>query len=328
MARISQIKSLFVAALLLCSTSSYAGNAGVASGEASEDMLDAVVHLASASGNLSSAGVQLSGDVAITIGESVADVILNAAEVSGDAVVFSSAVLADGLMTTAQLSSELTLAGVSFSADTAVFVANAGHAGIHISADTAGIFLTQAVNITAASGRLSGEAAELAVALAAAGVEFSADSTILIANAGVAGIHISEEAAERFIAASLDIASECIDSAIITERYLIMTLEEANNMVREASVATVRKSLEIGNTAYTFTAETAGHLRSLGIDAVKYAGELTDRAANAAVTTVVHSVKGTNDAIVVVINTGSGLIVASLDSITAAVEATTNTINN
>ncbi len=97
-------------------------------------------------------------------GKPIATTILDAAEVSGDAMVFSADVLSEGIISTGQLSSDLTRAGVDFSADSATFVANAALAGIYISTDTAEFFLSQAVNIAAASGRLSGETAELAIA--------------------------------------------------------------------------------------------------------------------------------------------------------------------
>ncbi len=52
------------------------------------------------------------------------------------------------------------------------------------------------------------------------------------------------------------------------------------------------------------------------------------QAAQATANTVVHTVKGANDAIVVVINTGSGLIVASLDGLATAAEETTQKIKS
>ena len=125
-----------------------------------------------------------------------------------------------------------------------------------------------------------------------------------------------------FIAASLEIADECIQATAIAERYVVMTLAEANELLKEASVATVRATIEGGKKSYEFTLNTAGHLRNLGIDSAKYAKELTIRAAEQTSEVVVHSVKGANDAVVVVINTGSGLVVASLDSLTDSVEKT------
>jgi len=252
--------------------------------------------------------------------------VLETVRISGASLAFSADVLADGLKTTAEMSAELTLAGVEFSADTTVFIARAASAGIHLSADTAEIFLTQAVNIAAASGRLSGESAKLAAAMAKAGVELSADAAILVANAGRAGIHISEETARRFIAASLDIADECIQSTVIAERYVVMTLAEANALLKEASLATVRAGIRGGRQVYTFTARTAGYLNDLGIDSAKYAKELTVQAFDATTDAVIHSVRGANDAVVVVINTGSGLVVATMDSLTASIEDTTNKI--
>jgi hypothetical protein len=318
---------LLLSAIVLFSTSpTYAGNAVIASGEASEDMFDATFNLASASGNLSAASLHLSGDVAITMGKPIANIIINSAEISGDMVVFSAVVMVDGLVTTGKLSADLSRAGIQFSADSAALVAHAGMAGINISTDTAGIFLTQAVNIAAASGRLSGEVGELAIVLAAAGVDLSADSAVMVANAGKGGIQLSEDAAERLIAASLAIAAEAIEDAKITERYVLMTLEEANRLLQETSVATVKAGFEAGKQTYEFTTVTATHLYGLGIDSIKYAGELTGRAAQQTSTTVIHTVKGANDSIVVVINTGSGLIVASLDSLTASIDQTTKII--
>lgn len=318
--------SLMAAAVLFCTTSAYAGNTVIASGEASEDMAEAVLHLASASGNLSVASLNLSGDVAVTLGKPVANIILHSAEISGDVVAFSAAVLVDGLVTTGQLSADLSRAGIQFSADSATLAADAGRAGISISIHTAEVFLTQAVNIAVASGRLSGEIGELATVLSAAGIDLSADSAKIVADAGKNGIQLSEDAAEKLVAASLEIAAECIENAKITERYALMTLEEANKMLREASITTVKASLEAGRQTYEFTKETAGHLHSLGIDSIKYAGELTNRAARQTSTLIVHTVKGTNDSIVVVINTGSGLIVASLDTLTAAIDETAKSI--
>ncbi len=322
-----KIKLLIITLLLFCTTSSHAGNSFIASGEASEGMSEAALHLASASATLSGASLHLSGEVAIALGKPVAETILQAAAISGDAVIFSSSVLAQGLVTTAQLSSDLTHAGIEFSTDAALLVASAAHAGIHISIDTAELFLSQAVNIAAASGRLSGEAAELALALGAAGVELSADSVKIVAAAGKAGLAISTEAAEQLISASLVIAAGCIERAVIAEHYVLMTLEEANSILHEASIATVKAGLAAGRTTYAFTAATAGHLHSLGIDSAKFAKELTIKAAQTTSEAVVHSVHGANDAIVVVINSGSGLIVATLDELTAAVENTTHRIN-
>lgn len=320
------IRLLVVAAVLFYTTSVNAGNAVVASGEASEDMAEAVLHLASASGNLSAASLYLSGDVAITLGKPVAGIILRTAEISGETIVFSGSVLVAGLVTTGQLSADLTQAGIEFSADSATLAADAARAGINISSDTAELFLSQAVNIAAASGRLSGEVGELAVVLVAAGVDLSADSAKIVADAAKAGIQVSEDSANKLVAASLAIAAECIENTKITERYVVMTLEEANKLLREASVATVKTGLEAGRKSYAFTRETAVHLHDLGIDSIIYAKELTNQAAHHASTTIIHTVKGANDSIVVVINTGSGLIVASLDSLTAAVDNTAQRI--
>ena len=320
---LNTFRAAVAATLLLCTTPCFAGNFGGASEDASSDISGSALMLTSAAACLSGASVYLSADAVITLGTPIADTIIDAAEVSGDAVVFSSDVLTEGLVTTGQLSADLTRAGVDFSADSAAFVATAALSGIYISTDTAELFLSQAVNIAAASGRLSGDAAELAVTLAAAGVEISADSTVLIANAGKAGIYLSEDAAQSFIDHSLAIAAECIESAKITERYVLMTMAEANQILKEASINTVQSSIKGGIKTYTFTVETASHLQSLGIDSVKYAKDLSKRAAGATVKTISTSVHGANDAIVVVINTGSGLVVASLDSLTDAVNNTT-----
>lgn len=221
-------KMTLLALIVLFCGNAYGGNAVVASGEASEEMLDAGLNLASASANLSSASLYLGGTVAITLGKPVAELILNSAEVSMDSVSFSAEVLADGLVTTAQLSKKLASAGVELSADAAMVAAHATQAGVAISAETAAIFLNQAVNIAAASGRLSGEVAEFTDALASAGVELSADSAQLVANAAKAGIELSEDTARNIVAACLEISNECINAAVVTERYLLMTLEEAN----------------------------------------------------------------------------------------------------
>lgn len=321
-----QLQAIVAAAMIFCASASFAGNAVIASGDASEDLAEAAVHLVSASGRLSAASLYLSGDVSIGLGRALGETVLSAAEISGEAVVFSAEVLAEGLITTAHLSSQLVQAGVHLSVDSALLVSRAAAAGIHISVDTAELFLDQAVTIAVASGRLSGEAADLALSLAAAGVEVSADTAVLIANAGKAGIELSEEAATGFITASLDIAAECIATAVITERYLVMTLEEANRILQQASIATVQKSIAAGRHTYSFSRDTAVHLHGLGIDAAKYAKELTKRAVQTTAATIVHTVKGTDDAVVVVINTGSGLIVATLDSLTAAVDNTANTL--
>lgn len=320
---INTLHSAIVAALLLCTPPCFAGNFAGASEDASADMSGSSLMLSSAAVYLSGASIYLSADAVITLGKPVATTILDAAEVSGDAVSFSADVLTEGLVSTGKLSSDLTLAGVELSADSAAFVASAALAGIYISTDTAEVFLSQAVNIAAASGRLSGEAAELAVTLGAAGVEISADSAVLVKNAGKAGIHISEGAAQAFIDNSLNIAAECIESAKVTERYVLMTVSEANKILQEASLTAVKSTIEGGKKSYTFTLETAAHLHSLGIDSVKYAKDLSTRAANTTVTAVTHSIQGANDAIVVVINTGSGLIVTSLDSLTETVKQTT-----
>ncbi len=318
----------FIAAscVLLSTLPAFAGNSAVASGEASEEMVEAVIHLASATANLSAASMQLSADTVITLGQPVATAILRGAEISGDTIVLTGNILKEGLISTAQLSADLTTAGIEFSADTAALVAGASLAGIYLSTETAVYFLDQAVNIAAASGRLSGEAAELALELTAAGVEISADSAILVANAGKKGIEISEEAATNFIDQSLAIAAECIEAAQITERYVIMTAAEANRLLKEASLQTVQSAIEGGKQVYTFTTETAKHLHSLGIDSVKLAKELSEKAATATVTAVNHSIQSADDAIVVVINTGSGLIVTAIDTLTQQVEKTTDAI--
>ena len=323
---LNTLRAIIVASLLLCTPPCFAGNIGSASGDASADMSGSALMLSSAAACLSGASVYLSADAVITLGKPIATTILDAAEVSGDAMVFSADVLTEGIVSTGQLSSDLTRAGVDFSADSAVFVATAALAGIYISTDTAELFLSQAVNIAAASERLSGETAELAIAFGAAGVEMSADSAVLVKNAGKAGIQISEETAEAFINNSLKIAAECIESAQIAERYVLMTAAEANQILQEASLNAVKATIQGGKTTYTFTLETATHLKSLGIDSVKYAKDLSARAAHTTVTTVTHSIQGANDAIVVVINTGSGLVVTSLDSLTETVAKTTDKI--
>jgi len=320
---LNTFRSAVAATLLLCTTPCFAGSFVGASEDASADMAGSALMLTSAAACLSGASVYLSADAVITLGTPIASTIIDAAEISGDTVAFSADVLTEGLVTTGKLSSDLTRAGVNFSADSAAFVATAALSGVYISTDTAELFLTQAVNIAAASGRLSGEAAELAVTLAAAGVEISADSTVLITNAGKAGVHLSEEAAQAFIDSSLAIAAECIESAQITERYVLMTVAEANQILKEASVTAVKSSIAGGKRTYTFTVETASHLHSLGIDSVKYAKTLSKRAAQSTVKTIGTTVHGANDAIVVVINTGSGLVVASLDSLTDSVNNTT-----
>ncbi len=322
-----KIKNLLAAAVILCSGSAYAGNAVIASGEASEDMAESVIHLASASANLSGASLNLSGEVAIALGRPLADVVVRSAEISSDALIFSAASLSAGILTTAHLSSQLTSAGIQFSADSATLSADAAQAGIYLSVDTAEFFLDQAVSVAAASGRLSGEVAELTVALSAAGVELSADSVRLIANAGNAGIHLSGEMADAIISASLAVASECIEKAVFVERYVLMTLKDANRLVKEASIATVQMGLNGGKKSYQFTVETATHLHSLGLDATKFAKELSKRAMQRTTTGVTHIINGTNDTIVIVINTGSGLLVASLDTLTEAVEKSTSNLN-
>ncbi len=319
---IKKIKLLVLTLVLICTTNSYAGNTFIASGEASEEMSEAALQLASASTNLSGASIQLSGDVALTLGRPVAEAILHTAAFSGGAVMFSGSVLADGIVSTARFSSDLTQAGITLSSDAALLAASAAHAGMHISIDTAELFLSQAVNIAAASGRLSGEAAVLAVLLGAAGVELSADSASLVAAAGQAGMTVSQEAAEGLISASLAIAADCIENAVIAEKYILMTLEEANTLLHEASIATIKAGLAAGRNTYAFTAATAAHLHSLGIDSARFARELTSQAAQATSEALVNTVQGANDAIVVVINTGSGLIVASLDDLTETVQYT------
>ena len=102
------------------------------------------------------------------------------------------------------------------------------------------------------------------MALGAAGVEMSADSAVLVKNAGKAGIQMSEETAEAFINSSLKIAAECIESAQIVERYVLMTAAEANQMLQEASLDAVKATIQGGKKTYTFTVETATHLKSLG----------------------------------------------------------------
>ncbi len=96
----------------------------------------------------------------------------------------------------------------------------------------------------------------------------------------------------------------------------------------ETSIATVAKSNRAGKKTIEFTLETAGQLQALGIDSAKYAKELSIKAAHATVDTAVISINGANDAIVVVINTGSGMVVASLDKLTAAVEIAAKKIEN
>ncbi len=320
---LNTFRSAVAATLLLCTSPCFAGSFVGASEDASADIAGSALMLASASAYFSAASVYLSADAVITLGTPVAHAIIDAAEVSGDAVAFTTHVLTEGLITTGKLSADLSRAGVNFSADSVSFAATAALVGIYISTDTAELFLSQAVNIAAASGRLSGEAAELAVTLAAAGVEISADSTVLIANAGKAGIHLSEDAAQAFIDSSLAIAAECIESAQITERNVLMTVAEANQILKEASLNAVRSSIQGGKKTYAFTIETASHLQSLGIDSVKYAKDLSKRAAQSSVNSIGTTIHGANDAIVVVINTGSGLVVASLDSLTDAVNNTT-----
>lgn len=316
----------FVAAscVLLFSLPAFATNSAVASGEASEDMAEAAVHLASATANLSAATMQLGADTAISLGKPVAKTILRGAEISGDTILLTGNILKDGLISTAELSADLAAAGVELSSDTAAVVTGATLAGIYLSTETAARFLDQAIEITAASGRLSGEAAELALELTAAGVEMSADSAVLVANAGKKGIKLSEEAAQDFIDKSFAIAADCIEAAQITERYVIMTAAEANRLLKEASLQTVQSAIKGGQKAYNFTAETATHLHNLGIDSIKLSKELSKKAANATVTAVSHSIKSADDAVVIVINTGSGLIVTAIDSLTEKVEKTTD----
>ncbi len=316
------ILSIAAASMLFCGTPSYAGNAVVVSGEASEEMSEAAVQLVSASANLSGAGIALSGAAGISVGHALSETVLSAAEISGDTVAFSSAVLVAGMLTTAQLSRDLVSAGIIYSSSAALLAGNAVAVGIHMSVETAGLFLDQAVNIAAASGRLSGEVGELALVLAGNGVVISADSVILVANAVAKGVDVSQEQAERFIAKSLAIAAECIEAAVITERYLVMTLEEANTLLKEASLATVRTCIHAGQKTYHFSKETSVHLYGLGIDVSKLAMDLARQAARKTSVTIVETIQGANDATVVVINTGSGLIVAKLDTLTEAVEET------
>lgn len=317
--------TLFVLIVLFCSNA-YGNNAVTVSGDASQEVVGAAINLASASSHFSAASLYLGGSVVIAVGKPVAGVVLQSAEVSMDTVAFSAEVLTDGLITTVQLSKQLAGAGIELSADAALLAAQATLAGIDISTDTAALFLHQAVNIAAASGKLSGEVATLTGALAAAGVELSVDSAILVANAAKAGIEVSEESAKQLIAACLAISQECIDAAVITERYLVMTLEEANKLLYETSMATVAATKNAGAATYAFTMETAGLLKDLGIDSAKYAKELSVRSAKAGVKVATVTMTGANDVIVVVINTGSGLIVASLNTITASVQEATNKI--
>ncbi len=315
--------SLFAASIVLCSTSVHAGNAVVASGEASEEVFDASVQLVSAGGHLSGAGLNLSGAAGITVGHALSETALSAVSITGQTVAFSSGVLAAGLLTTAQLSSNLTQAGVLLSTDAVVLAACAAGAGINMSVETAQLFLDQAVNIAAASGRLSGEVGDLALLLTHKGVVLSADSAILIANAAAQGVEVSQEQARKIIAASLAIASDCIQKAVIAERYIVMTLEEANTLLREASVATIRAATKGGKTAYTFSKDVAIHLHGLGIDAAKLATELAEKAALATADATVKAIQGADDAIVVVINSGAGLVVVTLDALTESVEKAT-----
>jgi hypothetical protein len=325
---IQAIKIIIFSLIVLTHGSAHSRNAVVASGEASEEMVGAVLNLASASANLSAAGLYLGGSVAIAVGKPIAEVVLRGAEVSMDSVSFSADVLADGLITTAQLSRKLAGAGVELSADAVMLSAQATKAGIAISADTAALFLNQAVNIAAASGRLSGEVAGFTAALASAGVELSIDSAKLVANAAKSGIKLSEETAEKIIAACLKISNDCINTAVITERYLLMTLEEANRLLYETSIATIAASKQAGKLTYQFTTETAGKFKELGIDGAKYAKELSIRSAKAGAEATTSAIKGANDATVVVINTGSGLIIASLDTLTASVNEATKKVQN
>ncbi|MCI5161849.1 MAG: hypothetical protein D3917_07465 [Candidatus Electrothrix sp. AX5] len=317
---------ILIALIVSFSTVAHGKNAIVASGEASKASVEAAINILSASADLSAAGLELGGNIAIELGKPLANIVLTSAEVSMESVAFSTEVLADGFVTTAMLSNELAHAGIDLSVDAAQLAASATAAGITMSAETAGLFLHQAVNIAAASGRLSGEVAKLSVALAAAGVELSVDSAKLVADAAAKGVTISEEAAKNIITASLSIAKECIAAAVVTERYILMTLEEANTLLRETSMATVAAAIKTGRQTVEFTAATASHLKQLGINSVKYSKELSKRAATAAVNATIVTVNGANDATVVVINTGSGLIVASLDTLTAAVEKTTKKI--
>ena len=304
----------------------YSRNAVVASGDASEEMVGAVLNLASASANLSAAGLYLGGSVAIAVGKPVAEVVLQGAEFSMDSVSFSAEVLADGLITTVQLSRKISSAGIELSADAIALSEKATKAGIAISEDTAALFLNQAINIAAASGRLSGEVAGLTAALTSAGVELSIDSAKLVVNAAKAGVKLSEETADQIIAACLKISTDCINAAVITERYLLITLEEANGLLHETSMATIAASKQAGKLTYQFTTETAGKLKELGIDSAKYAKELSIRSTKAGAETTTLVIKGANDATVVVINTGAGLIIASLDNLTASVNAATKKI--
>ncbi len=136
----------------------------------------------------------------------------------------------------------------------------------------------------------------------------------------------SEEAAKDFIESSLAIAADCIAAAQITERYVLMRAAEANRLLKEASLQTVRTAIAGGKQAYRFTADTAIILHNLGIDSVKFANELRKKAATATVVTVHRSIQAADDAIVVVINTGSGLIVTAIDTLTEQVEATSKAI--
>ncbi len=194
---------ILIAFIILFSTAAHGRNAVVASGEASEASVEAAINLLSASADLSAAGLELGGSIAIELGKPLANIVLTSAEVSMESVAFSTEVLADGFVTTAMLSSELAHAGIDLSVDAVQLVASATAAGIAMSTETAGLFLHQAVNIAAASGRLSGEVATLSVALAAAGVDLSVDSAKLVADAAAKGVAISEEAAKNIITARI-----------------------------------------------------------------------------------------------------------------------------
>lgn len=320
------IHIISLALIVSFSTVAYGKNALIASGEASEASVEAAINLLSASVDFSAASLELGGSIAIELGKPLANIVLTSAEVSMESVAFSTEVLADGIVTTTMLSSKLANAGIDLSVDAVQLAASATAAGIAMSAETAELFLHQAVNIAAASGRLSGEVAGLTIALAAAGVELSVDSAKLVVDAAAKGVTISEEAAKKIITGSLSIAKECIAAAVVTERYILMTLEEANNLLREISMATVAAGIKAGRQTVQLTVATASHLKQLGIDSVKYSKELSKRAATAAINATILTVNGANDATVVMINTGSGLIVASLDTLTAAVEKTSKKI--
>ena len=298
----------------------HSANGVIASGEASEESVEAAIHLISATTDLSAAGLVLGSNLAIELGRPIANVLLTSAEISMDSVAFSSDVLADGLITTAMLSSELAHAGIALSADAVQLAALSTKAGMALSAETAALFLNQAVNIAATSGRLSGELAVLATTLTRAGVMLSLDSAKLISDAAASGIVLSVETAAQLINGCLQIADQCIQAAVLAERYMIMTLAEANQLLKETSLATVAAALKTGHQAVQFSGATINQLRQLGVDSAKYARELSRRAATGGVKATALALTGANDAVVVVINTGAGLIVATLEALTTAAQ--------